>query len=99
MKMKDIITPDYSTLKKLTHASIKQVVGKGNFDADFGEEEIALSPEDSIIEDGKVIGFCHGVRVFLIKGGWGYSSGSGPESIGGWGTVSSSSTYTLKKRK
>ena len=40
MKMKDIITPDYSTLKKLTHASVKSVVGKGHFDADFSEEEI-----------------------------------------------------------
>lgn len=72
----------------------------GGIDAfDFGEEEIPLSPEESILCDGKVIGFCHGVRVFLIKGGWGYGSGNGPESIGGWGTVSSSSTYTLKKRK
>ena len=71
----------------------------GGIDAfDFGEEKIPLSPEDSIIEDGKVIGFCHGVRVFLIKGGWGYSSGKGPESIGGWGTVSSSSEYSLVKK-
>ena len=72
----------------------------GGIDAfDFGEEKIPLEPEHSILQNGEVIGFCYGVRVFLIQGGWGYGADDNFESIDGKGTVSSGSAYTLKKRK
>lgn len=71
----------------------------GGIDAfDFGEEEIPLSPEESIIFENEVIGFCHGTRLFLFKERTGFSFGNGGEFVGGWGYVSSNSTYTLQKR-
>ena len=72
----------------------------GGIDAwDFGEKNIPLAPEDSIILKGKVIGFYSCGRVFLIDGGVSYAGGRGSEYIGGWGDVSSSSSYTLKKKE
>ena len=72
----------------------------GGIDAwDFGEKEIPLNPEESILLDGKIIGFysCH--RIFLLAGGVSYAGGRGSENIGGWGSVSSSVEYTLKKKE
>lgn len=72
----------------------------GGIDAwNFGEEKIALSPEESILLNGKVIGFYSHRRVFLIDGNISYAGGRGTESIGGWGDVSSSTSYTLKKKE
>ena len=72
----------------------------GGIDAwDFGEEKIAVSPEDSILLDGKVVGFYSRSRIFLIDGSTSYAGGRGAESIGGWGSVSSSTSYTLKKKE
>ncbi|MBQ8885612.1 MAG: hypothetical protein IJY62_04520 [Clostridia bacterium] len=72
----------------------------GGIDAwDFGEKEIVITPEESILLDGKVIGFYSHKRVFLIEGGSSYAGGRGTESIGGWGDVSSSTSYTLKKKE
>ena len=72
----------------------------GGIDAwDFGEEKIAIAPENSILLDGKTIGFYSHRRVFLINGGSSYAGGRGSESIGGWGDVSSSTSYTLKKKE
>ena len=71
----------------------------GGIDAwDFGEKELAIAPEESILQNGKVIGFYSHKRVFLIEGGVSYAGGRGNESIGGWGDVSSSTSYTLKKK-
>ncbi len=47
----------------------------------------------------KVIGFYSHKRIFLIEGGTTYAGGRGAESIGGWGDVSSSTSYTLKKKE
>ena len=72
----------------------------GGIDAwDFGEKEIVIAPDESILLNGKVIGFYSHRRVFLIEGGAIYASGRGAESIGGWGDVSSSTSYTLKKKE
>lgn len=72
----------------------------GGIDAwDFGEKEIAITPEQSILLNGKVIGFYSHSRVFLIEGGAAYAGGRGAENIGGWGDVSSSTSYTLKKKE
>ncbi len=72
----------------------------GGIDAwDFGEKELAISPEESILLDGKVIGFYSHRRVFLIDGGVSYAGGRGTESIGGWGDVSSSTSYTLVRQE
>ncbi len=72
----------------------------GGIDAwDFGEEKLDIAPEKSILLDGKVIGFYFRRRVFLINGGASYAGGRGSESIGGWGDVSSSTSYTLKKKE
>ena len=72
----------------------------GGVDAwDFHEERIAIAPENSILLDGKVIGFYARRRVFLLKGKSAYAGGRGAESIGGWGDVSSSSSYTLEKKE
>lgn len=71
----------------------------GGIDAwDFGEKEIAVEPEESILLNGKVIGFYSHSRVFLIDGGTSYAGGRGSENIGGWGDVSSSTSYTLKQK-
>ncbi len=71
----------------------------GGIDAwNFGDENIAITPENSILLNGKVIGFYSHSRVFLIENGTSYAGGRGVESIGGWGDVSSSSSYTLKKK-
>ena len=72
----------------------------GGIDAfQFGEKEIALSPEDSIFVGGKVIGFYTHSRVFPLKENAYALSGGGNEYVGGWGDISSDSSYTLKKRK
>jgi hypothetical protein len=72
----------------------------GGIDAfQFGEKEIALSPEDSILSDGKVVGFYTHRRVFPLKENAYALSGGGNEYVGGWGDISSDSSYTLKKRK
>ena len=72
----------------------------GGIDAwNFGDEKIDITPEDSILLNGKVIGFYSRRRVFLIENGTSYSGGRGVESIGGWGDVSSSTSYTLKKKE
>ena len=69
----------------------------GGIDAwDFGEEDLPIEPEESILWDGRVIGFFSYGRVFLLEKGAGYAGGRGPESIGGWGDVSSSSDWSLK---
>ncbi len=65
----------------------------------FGEKEIPLSPENSILQDGKVVGFYTHSRVFPLKEGAYALLGGGSENVGGWGDVSSDSSYTLKKRK
>jgi len=71
----------------------------GGIDAwDFGEKKIDIQAENSILLNGKVIGFYLYSRIFLIKGGSTYAGGRGAEYIGGWGDVSSSSSYTLKKK-
>ena len=71
----------------------------GGIDAwDFGEKELVIDPEESILLDGKVVGFYSHSRVFLIDGGTSYAGGRGAENIGGWGAVSSSTSYTLKKK-
>ena len=72
----------------------------GGIDAwDFGEKELAIAPEESILIDGKVVGFYSHSRVFLIDGGVSYAGGRGSENIGGWGEVSSSTSYTIKKKE
>lgn len=72
----------------------------GGIDAwDFGEKEISIAPHESILLNGKVIGFYSHKRIFLIEGGSTYAGGRGAESIGGWGSVSSSTSYTLKKKE
>ena len=72
----------------------------GGIDAwNFGEEKIDIAPEDSILLGGRVIGFYTHSRVFLIDGRSDYAGGRGAENIGGWGTVSSSSSYTLTKKE
>ena len=72
----------------------------GGIDAwNFGEKEIAVTPEDSILLNGKVIGFYSHGRVFLCDGSLAYAGGRGTENIGGWGDVSSSTSYTLKKKE
>lgn len=65
----------------------------------FGEKEIALSPEDSILYEGKVIGFFTHRRIFLIEGNKTAAGSGGSETVGGWGSISSDSSYTLMKRK
>jgi hypothetical protein len=71
----------------------------GGIDAwDFGEKELAIDIEESILADGKVIGFYSHSRIFLLDGSAGYAGGRGAENIGGWGSVSSSTSYTLKKK-
>ena len=71
----------------------------GGIDAwDFGEKEIAIAPENSILLNGKVIGFYSHGRVFLCDGTLSYAGGRGTENIGGWGDISSSTSYTLKKK-
>ncbi len=72
----------------------------GGIDAwNFGDEKIDIAPEDSILLNGKVIGFYSHRRVFLIENNTSYAGGRGVESIGGWGDVSSSTSYTLKKKE
>ncbi len=72
----------------------------GGIDAwDFGEEKIAITPEQCILQNGEVIGFYSRKRIFLLDGGASYAGGRGAENIGGWGEVSSSTSYTLKKKE
>ena len=72
----------------------------GGIDAwDFGEKELAIDIEESILADGKVIGFYSHSRIFLLDGSMSYAGGRGAENIGGWGSVSSSTSYTLKKKE
>ena len=72
----------------------------GGIDAwNFGEKELAIAPEECILLNGKVIGFYSHRRVFLMEGGLSYEGGHAPQSIGGWGDVSSSTSYTLKKKE
>nr|MBR6778484.1 hypothetical protein [Clostridia bacterium] len=49
----------------------------------FGEKEIALSPEDSILYEGKVIGFFTHRRIFLIEGNKTAAGSGGSETVGG----------------
>ena len=71
----------------------------GGIDAwDFGEKKIALAPENSILLNNEVIGYYSHGRVFLLDGKLSYAGGRGTENIGGWGDVSSSTSYTLKKK-
>ena len=72
----------------------------GGIDAwDFGEKKIDIEHNESILLNDKVIGFYSHSRVFLIEGGTSYAGGRGAENIGGWGDVSSSTSYTLKKKE
>ena len=65
----------------------------------FGEKEFPLAPENSILQDGKVIGFFLKKRIFLLQGDKKAVLGGGNESVGGWGDISSDSSYTLKKKE
>lgn len=65
----------------------------------FGEKEFPLAPENSILQDGKVIGFFFKKRIFLLQGDKKAVLGGGNESVGGWGDISSDSSYTLKKKE
>ncbi|MBE5732895.1 MAG: hypothetical protein E7353_07695 [Clostridiales bacterium] len=70
MKMKDIVTPDYSTLTKLTHASVKQVIGKaGELDAEKGEEEI----REGGVNEGPFMTY-HNGKYYLTYSPFGYGS-------------------------
>ena len=65
----------------------------------FGEKEFPLAPENSILQDGRVIGFFFKKRVFLLQGGGSVFGAGANESVGGWGDISSDSSYTLKQKK
>jgi hypothetical protein len=64
----------------------------------FGDEKIPLSAEESILEDGQVVGFYTYSRVFPLTGHATHAGGRGAESVAGWGDVSSGSDYTLMKK-
>lgn len=65
----------------------------------FGEKEFPLAPENSILQDGRVIGFFFKKRIFLLQGDKKAILGGGNESVSGWGDISSDSSYTLKQKK
>lgn len=71
----------------------------GGIDAwDYGTENYNIAAEESILLNGKVIGFYSQRQIFLIDRGTIYAGGRGDESVGGWGDVSSSSSYTLRQK-
>ena len=65
---------------------------------DFGETELRLAPENSILRNGAVIGFFLKKCIFLFDNKVRYPGGGCRENVGGWGDISSDSRYTLMKR-
>ena len=64
----------------------------------FGEEKHELYAQDSILFDGAVIGFYTCSRVFLFDGRTSLPGAGAHENVGGWGDISSDSSYTLMKK-
>ena len=70
----------------------------GGIDAfNFGEKKHPLSPENSILKDGRVIGFFFNKRIFPLRDGAVAVVGGSSENVGGWGDISTDSSYTLKR--
>ena len=65
---------------------------------DFGEEKLALAPENCVFYNGEIIGFYFRRRFFPLKDGASAVIGGCNETVAGWGSLSSDSSYTLKKK-
>ena len=63
-----------------------------------GEKEISIKADNSILLDGKVIGFFFENKVFLIDGESTHLTSEKYDKMADWSNITTSSTLTLKQR-